>query len=726
MKQRIRSKFGIRLLTALACLAFAATAAAQLPARNFHASHYEIDAVVSPANQVLSARVHADFVADQASRDLEVQLNPDLKINSIQMNGQPVPFLRTAGRPLDVSITLPNAVPAGQKVTLNFDYSGPLATGDESPSKGVRLAYIGKDTAYLLLASRWFPLVSYIGQRYTAVYHLTVPGDFAVVGSGTGSAPDTVPEPAEAKPAPGAALPVGQAAPPPTTQQAQAQASPQSAGASGGGQWLRYTFTDNQPEMSGTLVAGALELSPETVSGLPISVYTRPSDKDTAARYAQSLANIVTFFSSEFGPLMNRNLTLVQLPAAAPMNGASAPGLVLVNQRQWSESPSEQLLSQLVAHQWWNNLVEPATGNDVWLSDGLSRYSEVLYEEHASGEGGMRRAVDECAVGAVMDEGASPIGQAASLQPYTTAYQSVVTDKGAMVFHMLRASIGDDAFLSLLRDYLQKYSGKIATIDDFQQLATAKVASLPTPTAPEGSEPPPKLNTVAFFSQWLNSTGIPSFQLEYIVYRTQKGFKVVGKVKQNLTTLNMPIQIKVETEGNPVTKTIQVVGDSTEFSIDTFGEPKPNGIILDPNNDVLKSTPSLRVRAMIALGEALAEQGQFFQAIQQYQKALDIQHQNGLALFRTGEAMFYQKNYQAAANSFRDALDGQIDPSFKWIEVWAHIYLGKIYDLIGQRERAMNEYQKALETKDNTGGALDQAREYMKKPYSQPADNSGS
>ena len=216
----------------------------------------------------------------------------------------------------------------------------------------------------------------------------------------------------------------------------------------------------------------------------------------------------------------------------------------------------------------------------------------------------------------------------------------------------------------------------------------------------------------------MSSTGIPDFHLDYIVYRTEKGFKVVGKVEQNLTTLNMPIQIKVETEGNPVTKSVQVVGTTSEFSIDTFGEPKPNGIQLDPDNNILKDTPSLRVRALIAHGEALAEQGQFFQAIQQYQKALDVQRQNGLALFRMGEAMFYEKNYQAAANSFRDALDGIIDPSSKWIIVWAHVYLGKIYDLIGQRERAMNEYQKAIETKDDTSGAVQQAQEYMKKPYS--------
>jgi len=68
-----------------------------------------------------------------------------------------------------------------------------------------------------------------------------------------------------------------------------------------------------------------------------------------------------------------------------------------------------------------------------------------------------------------------------------------------------------------------------------------------------------------------------------------------------------------------------------------------------------------------------------------------------------GEAFFYQKNYQAAANAFRESLQGVPEPSEKWTEVWSHLYLGMIFDMLGQRERAVNEYSKAKQTNDNTG-----------------------
>jgi tetratricopeptide (TPR) repeat protein len=88
-----------------------------------------------------------------------------------------------------------------------------------------------------------------------------------------------------------------------------------------------------------------------------------------------------------------------------------------------------------------------------------------------------------------------------------------------------------------------------------------------------------------------------------------------------------------------------------------------------------------------------------------------------LANFRMGEAFFYQKNYQAAANAFREALQTVPEPSEKWTEVWGHIYLGKIFDLLGQRARAVNEYSKAKQTNDDTGGAQQVAESFLKKPY---------
>ena len=156
-----------------------------------------------------------------------------------------------------------------------------------------------------------------------------------------------------------------------------------------------------------------------------------------------------------------------------------------------------------------------------------------------------------------------------------------------------------------------------------------------------------------------------------------------GKIKQPLDTFRMPVELRIDTEGNPEMKTMDVIGSESDFTVETFGRPKPGGIRVDPNNLILKASTTLRARAAVARGEELAEQGRYYDAVTQYQRALAIQPNRPLANFRMGEAFFYQKNYQASANAFREALQTVPEPAEKWTEVWSHIYLGKDFRFAG-------------------------------------------
>lgn len=663
------------LLLLLGLSATVLSAQTQLPKFDFQAVHYDVNAALHPAEQNLTAEAKIELVAKTASRTILLELHPDLHVDAVKLatDGRKLEFQRDSFNPLDIEVTLPSMAQTGMHVTLIFDYSGAFANDDDSPTKDVRFAWIDKNSAYLLLPARWFPLTNYPSNRYTATFQITVPDSFAVTGTGQSSTPNSLP--AE---------------------------KPGESGRS------VYTFDCKDAAPVGTFVAGNLQLAPVQAQGLNISVFAPPAASATAPRYGDELANVLTYYSNEFGPLPSPSITLAQLPDGT-VDSFSAPGLLLLSARDWGTTVNQNELAHLSAQQWWGNQVLPASPGDSWVTDGLAQYVAAMYIEHSQGEQGFRRELTNYAIGSVMFEGSTPIAQAQDLQPYSQQYQSIVVDKGAMVFHMLRTSMGDAPFNSVLHDLYSAHAEKTVSIEDFEKAAEAHM--------PPRKAGQPHLNLTAFFSQWLNSTGIPEFKLEYIVYRTPKGFKVVGKVTQPLETFNMPTEIRVNTEGNPVTKTVQVIGTSTPFELETFGRPKPDGISIDPDNDILKSSPQLHVRALIARGEGLAAQGNFQEAIQQYQEALALQANNSLADFRIGESYFYQKNYSASADSFRNALDGDLDSSYKWVEVWSHIYLGKIFDLTGSRERAINEYQKAEELKDNTGGAQQEAEKYMKSPY---------
>jgi len=80
-----------------------------------------------------------------------------------------------------------------------------------------------------------------------------------------------------------------------------------------------------------------------------------------------------------------------------------------------------------------------------------------------------------------------------------------------------------------------------------------------------------------------------------------------------------------------------------------------------------------------------------------------------------GEIYFQQGKFLEAGNAFRNALSGDLNPM--WVKVWSFLNPGKIHDATGQRERAVNEYNLALRTKDNTRGAMDEAEIYLQIPY---------
>ena len=110
--------------------------------------------------------------------------------------------------------------------------------------------------------------------------------------------------------------------------------------------------------------------------------------------------------------------------------------------------------------------------------------------------------------------------------------------------------------------------------------------------------------------------------------------------------------------------------------------------------------------------------------LENYMKQLQANPRNSLAHYRMAEIFMRQQNYQSAANEFRAALNGDLEP--KWTEVWSHINLGNIFDITGQRERAVNEYNLAVRTKDNTQGAQEKAAKYLKSPYERQKKTSES
>jgi aminopeptidase N len=632
------------------------------------ADDYKMDVELLPQSHKLTARVVVKVTALEDLNVATFQLNNALRITKLtDSDNKPLTPERNT-QDSTVRFSLNNSLAKNATTTFNFEYEGTLETADESPVEGLKLAYVGPDTSYLLYSGLWFPVEGYGVNRFTSTISVTVPAHMTVIGSGT-------------EPAAGAA----------------AGKKPGELANS-----KTFTFTWDKASFPGTIIAGTFKEYKSDDAGIDLHVYFKPDKEELEEEYASTAVKAFTYYVTQYGVAPSSRLRMVQIPDDT-VPTAWAPGMAMLSSRAITQKTNYRLVADTIAHQWWGVSVSPASKNDWWISDGFARYSEARYVESAAGEGGLEEMVKDMSVGALAYDSV-PLSSAEKLDYFSPEFQSLVTDKGAMILHMLRWVLGERDYLKLMREFAAKYAGKSASTDDFREM----------------SEKVYDKKLTWFFSQWMDSTSAPEFKAKYTIYRlgNNKGFRIVGAISQDLDLFRMPVDLKIDTDGRMEDKRIDVVGTDSPFSVETFGRPRR--ISIDPENRVLTNSKDVKLRSSILRGQGLTQQGDLAGALLEFNKALQVNKNSSLAHYRIAEVFFLQKNYQASANAYRESLNGDGEP--RWTEVWSHLQLGKIFDVTGQRDRAVNEYRQALQTNDNTQGALDECRRYMQKPYEKEKD----
>jgi hypothetical protein len=615
--------------------------------------NYSIDAEVNPRTQALTANVKVRFTAmDNEISSLSFELNSALNVSRVvDETGHEIPSSRSK-EDFSVRLSLPAPLVKGKPTTLTFTYDGRLTGQEESPVYGIKFAAIQNDFAYLMYPARWFPVNDYTIDRFSADMRITVPSGFTVIASGLGKSERV------------------------------------------GADRMAYSFQFTKPSFPGSIAVVQGDPTRVSSEGVNTSLYFRQK-QSMAHSYGEEAGKVMTFLTGLYGLPPQANLTLVETEDGTP-NGYAAPGILFLSPHAIGNQVAARLLVNNISRQWWEDLVSPVSRDHMWLENGNARYAELLWEEKTNGPGAFEDAVHDTYVEALTVDH-PPLIQSGRLEDYSPEYWATTAGKGAAILNMLRNIMGNEGFSKLMATFTGKHSWESVNTADFRTLAEQIYGQ----------------SLTYFFVQWIESSGAPEFRMEYTVFRTQQGFRVMGKITQDLDTFHMPVDIKIETEGNPETKRVDVVGTSSEFSVDTFGKPK--SVTIDPNGTVLRWSPSMRVAVAIKRGDQFVAISEYSDAIKEYQKALDVNRSSSLAHYRVGAVFMLQNSFQSAANEFRESLNGDLTP--KWTEVWAHIKLGNIFDVSGQRDRAVNEYNHAIRTKDNTEGAQEEAAKYLKTPF---------
>jgi aminopeptidase N len=633
----------------LILLAAAAAFAQSTPRRGaWNVEHYNLDADIDPTAQTVKVTAEIRMTAlEDRLNDIVFELNDALRVNRVTDDKGSSLSFNKGPKENQFTVTFPANFSKNGKAAIKVSYDGRLAGEEESPVFGIRFAAIRPTHTFLLYPSRWFPINDYTTDRYTMTLRVNAPAGFKAISSGMDSKSGSA-----------------------------------------------TVFETKQPGFPGSLALVQGDGQKVSSQGVNSTFYLRDA-KSQAQVYGDEAGKILSHFASIYGVPPTSNLTFVETERGAPA-GYSTPGVVYLSPGSISSGLNVRLLANQLARQWWGNLISTTSRNNLWITNGMARMSEVLYIEQVNGPGAAELELKDVYIDSLTADQV-PLAQSGRFEDYSPEFVAATSAKGAGVFNMLRAVLTDKLFTQFLKELATGFADKAVGTPDIRQLAE-KVSGQ---------------SLDYFFIQWVESSGAPEFKLEYTVFRTARGFRIVGKVKNDLDTFRMPVDLKIETEGNPEFKTIEVIGASSEFTVDTFGKPK--AVLLDYNNHLLRFSDPIRVSVAIRKGEQLAEVGEYEEALKEYQKALDVNRASSIAHYRVAESFFQRGNYQAAANEFREVLNGDLEP--KWTEVWSRINLGKIFDVTGQRERAVNEYNLAIRTKDNTQGAQEEAAKYLQTPY---------
>ena len=622
---------------------------------------YAISVQIEPERSFLKGEVRVRLLALEDTRILPFQMSNRLTL--IEVRDERDVRYESSFERFDSSrmrIRAQDPIRSGEERTLTFRFDGVLEPEQyayfDTPSS--EKAVISADGAVLLSEGDWFPAHNLLLDAATVSVQVNVPLGYSVVAPGR-------------------------------------LESIQTSGVTEVFNWHSDRLVTGVP----VLVSRYFR---EHFKGeVPLTFFVQEDYEGDLASVADEVRKVLGFFQDEYGASPVRSLSFAQVHDFH-LPSAGAAGLVLMNSSLLrAESLHRFELASRLAQQWWGFSVRPKNAVDAWLRDGFANYAALRYIESTDPERFPAELARQ-AIQAMKYEKMGPISRGFEFGLGTGQFESVVASKGAWVLYMLGQLMGREKFHALLGEWYRNQEDQEASTAAFAELVAEKTEE----------------DYRWFFVQWIDSVGVPEFRTDYTVYKMKDGsFKIRGRIRQDLELFRMPVDIIIETKGEREEKNLLINGKITSFTFDT--QTMPLRIRLDPVGKVLGDSDQMKVSVHVALGEEFQQKGELAEAIREFEKAKTLYPRSSVAHYRLGAVFFTQQSLSSAANSFRDALNGDLKPD--WVETWTHIYLGKIFDVLGERQRAMAEYQKAVNSKVDYNGAQTEAKKYLAEPYSKPS-----
>lgn len=218
-------------------------------------------------------------------------------------------------------------------------------------------------------------------------------------------------------------------------------------------------------------------------------------------------------------------------------------------------------LAHELAHQWWGQGVAGQNYRERWLSEGAAQYAAALWAQRAHGEEAFQGILRRMARWALAESKEGPIHlgyRLGHVKGKPQVFRAVVYDKGAYVFFMLRAILGEQPFRQALKSFQARHRFAKAGTDDLREALEAASGR----------------NLSAYFREWVFGTELPALVVSYRSQSLGPGYRTAVEVKVTSLPGPVPLTLSVRYDGGVNDQSVTLPPEGGAWTVETPGRPR--------------------------------------------------------------------------------------------------------------------------------------------------------
>lgn len=500
---------------------------------NYDITYQKLEFTVNPAVYNIVGKVTTTYKALSDMSTVTFDLTNELVVSSVKLGATNLTFLQNAND--ELVITLPSTQLLGTSRTIEINYSGAPATGEQAFTTST---HNGTPVIYTLSepfgARDWWPCKQDLNDKINSIdIYITAPSQYVSVSNG---------------------LEISQVV---------------------NGSNKTTHFHHNYP-IPAYLVAIAVtnysiftQTAGTVPNDFPVVNYIYPETLTPAVQTQLAQTPLImNLFETLFEvyPFHNEKYGHAQFGWGGGMEHTTV---------SFMQNFSRGLIAHELAHQWFGNKITCGTWKDIWLNEGFATYLSSLVIENFDGNTAFIANKD----GMISNITSQPNGALYLTDTEATNVSRIFSgrlsyNKGAMVLNMLRLKMGDVMFFQALKNYLadSNLAFKYAVTSDLKSHLEAVYGS----------------SLTEFFDDWVYKQGYPTYTVTAQNWGAGQAKITIGQTQSHFTVsfFEMPVPIRLTGAGGLTFDT--VLNNTTNNQEFIISVPfAVTGVQFDPEKDII-------------------------------------------------------------------------------------------------------------------------------------------